>query len=239
MRSTSRSVHTREVQENLRAGTFYHGCKNLEDLGSISTQGFRGDFFDEEGRWQRDGNLGKGVYLTCDWRTAVWFGSILLEATLLQGTRILDTSIPPDRRVLRYLKREFGNELLVTGDIRKILPKNKQLSLPELVELTRYFYDRVWNRDWSTEKSWRFSACDRREMRALHHAVSFLKRYGFHGYGHPQDDNGIVIFAPDRIKLTKVVRILSWQEHHQSIEDESLRGISLADYLANSRRRSC
>lgn len=225
MRATSPSVHTREVQENLRTGTFYHGCKNVDDLGSITTKGFRSDFFDEEGRWQRDGNLGKGVYLTCDWRTAVWFGAVLLEATLVKGTRILDASIPPDKRVLSYLRREFGNEILVTGDIRKILPKNKQLSLPELVELTRYFYDRVWNRDWSAEKSWRFSARDRREMRALHHAVSFLKRYGFHGFGHPQDDNGIVIFAPDRIRLTKVIRALSWQEQQQCIEGGSLRGM--------------
>jgi hypothetical protein len=52
-----------EIQRNLRAGRFFDGCKNSEDLASITTSGFRGEFYDDEGRWLRDGNLGKGVYL--------------------------------------------------------------------------------------------------------------------------------------------------------------------------------
>ena len=34
---------------------------------------------------------------------------------------------------------------------------------------------------------------------------SVLIRYGFDGYGHPEDDNGIVIFAADRLALKEVV----------------------------------
>jgi len=222
MRSDPSRVRAHEIQTNLRESRFYHGCKNAEDLGSITTQGFRSEFFDEDGRWQRGGNLGKGVYLSCDWRTAVWFGGILLEATLTKGTRILDASPQADPRVLASLKREFGNELLTTGNLHKVLAKNKRFTLPELVELTRHFYHRVWDRDWSLEKSWRFSARDRQARRALDHAVSFLKRYGFHGYGHPQDDNGIVIFAPDRIKLVRVVRTLNPEEHWKLLDNKEL-----------------
>lgn len=226
-----------EIKHNLRTHRFFHGCKNTEDLASISMTGFRGDFFDEEGRWQRDGNLGKGVYLTCDWRTAVWFGPILLQATLTRGTRILDASVPADPHVLKSLKREFGQELIATGDIRKVLPKNKHLTQGELVELTRYFYHRVWDRDWSIEKSWRFSAREKQEARALHHAVSFLKRYGFHGYGHPQDDNGIVIFAPDRIKLSQVVRALDWPEWNRYTDLDALKGLSLEEFVRRTKPR--
>jgi hypothetical protein len=197
--------------------------------------GFRGEFYDDEGRWLRDGNLGKGVYLTCDWRTAVWFGPILLEATLTKGTRILDASPAADPHVLRSLKREFGHELLVTGDIRKVVPTNKHLTLEELVELTRYFYHRVWDRDWSVERGWKFSAQDRRDARALNKTVSFLKRYGFHGYGHPQDDNGIIIFAPDRIQLSKVVRALDWPDYHRLGDLELLKGLSLEAFLQSAR----
>jgi hypothetical protein len=197
--------------------------------------GFRGEFYDEEGRWLRDGNLGKGVYLTCDWRTAVWFGPILLEATLTKGTRILDASPPADPNVLASLKREFGHELLVTGDIRKVVPTNKHLTLGELVELTRYFYHRVWDRDWSVERSWKFSAQGSRDARALNKTVSFLKRYGFHGYGHPQDDNGIIIFAPDRIQLSKVVRALDWPDYHRLGNLELLKGLSLEEFLKRTR----
>ncbi len=224
-----------EIQRNLRAGRFFHGCKNSEDLASITMSGFRGEFYDDEGRWLRDGNLGKGVYLTCDWRTAVWFGPILLEATLTKGTRILDASPAADPHVLRSLKREFGHELLVTGDIRKVVPTNKHLTLEELVELTRYFYHRVWDRDWSVERGWKFSAQDRRDARALNKTVSFLKRYGFHGYGHPQDDNGIIIFAPDRIQLSKVVRALDWPDYHRLGDLEILKGLSLEAFLQSAR----
>lgn len=221
-RSSPHTIRPHEIQTNLKDARFYHGCKNQEDLGSISTQGFRGEFFDEEGRWQRDGNLGKGVYLSCDWRTALWFGSILLEATLTKGTKILDASPHADPRVLASLKREFGQELLTTGDIHKILPKNKQLKLSELVELTRHFYHRVWDRDWKLEKSWSFSPRDAQARRALDYSVSLLKRYGFHGYGHPQDDNGIVIFAPDRIKLVRVVRALDPLQHCKLMDNQKI-----------------
>lgn len=221
-----------EVRNNLNAAQFFHGCRSTEDVASISSKGFRGDVVDQDGRWERDGNLGKGIYLTCDWRTAVWFGHILLQATLTKGTRILDASLPADPRVIQSLKREFGHELVATGDMRKVLPNNKHLKLNELIELTRYFYHRVWDRDWTSEKSWKFSQSDKRELRALEHCVSCLKRYGFHGYGHPQDDNGIVMFAPDRIKLTKVVRALGLAEQGQLLEDGSLERMSLEQLAA-------
>ena len=32
-----------------------------------------------------------------------------------------------------------------------------------------------------------------------------LIRYGFHGYGNPADDNGIVVFAEDRLILKELV----------------------------------
>ena len=116
-----------------------------------------------------------------------------------------------------------------------MVPTNKHLTLGELVELTRYFYHRVWDRDWSVERSWKFSAQDRRDARALNKTVSFLKRYGFHGYGHPQDDNGIIIFAPDRIQLSKVVRALDWPDYHRLGDLELLNGLSLEEFLQSAR----
>lgn len=32
-----------------------------------------------------------------------------------------------------------------------------------------------------------------------------LIRYGFHGYGNPENDNGIVIFAGDRLVIKELV----------------------------------
>ncbi len=230
----SREHLPEEVSTNLAKHRFFHGCKTEDDLKSISASGFRGDFHDEEGRWIREGNLGRGVYLSCDWRTAVWFGFILLEATVQKGTKILDTSAKADPSVIAQLRREFGHEITESGDIRKILPKNKKLDLPQLVELTRYFYDKVWNRDWKSNKSWRFSAKDKKAREGLDHCVSYLKRYGFHGFGHPQDDNGIVIFAPDRIKLVRVVRKLDFREHARAVGQgdftENLNGYTLPEF---------
>lgn len=145
MKETNSDIEV--INLNLNNHIFYHGTSSTEDVIKICKEGFKSYWIDEDGKCDRDGNLGIGIYLTCNWKTAVWFGNILLRTSLRKGTRIIDTSQAPDKAVVAYLKKEFGNDIIKSHNIRKVLPKNKQLKLHELVALTRYHYNKTWEKD--------------------------------------------------------------------------------------------
>jgi len=195
-----------DVLDNLKKHIFFHGT-SLEAAESIAQRGFRVWFEDDEiGRYATGGNLGNGLYLTCNWRIALWFGPTLLCVAVRSGTRLLNTALPPDGKVVDYLQREFGREILRKPP-RKVLPRNKKLKLSELINLFRYHYWHTWEKNYGTDRDG-FSRWPRR--RELHSSLldgfrSMLIRYDFHGYGNPEDDNGIVIFSEDRLVLKEMV----------------------------------
>ena len=137
---------------------------------------------------------------------AAWFGPALLRITAVPGTRLLNSAIRPDEKTLEYLQREFGREILKKSPW-KVLPRNKKLMLPELVCLFRYHYWRTWDKAYSKDP---YGCSKWPQQRLLHSRLlrdfrSMLVRYGFHGYGNPEDDNGIVVLAEDRLVLKEVV----------------------------------
>jgi len=223
----SPSKHSSEIDTNLRNHTFFHGAKNTEDLASIIRDGFRAEFYDEDGRWFRDGNLGVGIYLSCDWRTALWFGPVLLRATLLEGTRVFDASPPPERACLDGLVRRFGREILTATDFRRVIPTNKSLRLEEFTALFRHHYRNTWPTTTHALDRWR----PRRvaHARALEYCVSHLKRIGYHGFGHPADDNGIVIFQPERITLEEVVAVVPRGAHDALLDSPRLKALTIEE----------
>ncbi|KPK48204.1 MAG: hypothetical protein AMS22_15770 [Thiotrichales bacterium SG8_50] len=95
------------------AETFYHGT-SPDYAKRIQAAGFRIGKIDLEGDqvFIGSGNLGFGSYITTDWRIALWFGPALLKLHLQRGPRILRLDTPPDRKVLHYLRKEFGRALL-------------------------------------------------------------------------------------------------------------------------------
>jgi len=61
-------------------------------------------------------------------------------------------------------------------------------------------------------KTWEAKPCidkwpaDRiKHSKAIHKFAAQLNRYGYHGYGNPDDDNGVLVFDPSRIKVLKVL----------------------------------
>jgi len=194
-----------EILNNFERGVFYHGTHE-DESEAIAREGFRVWFHDPEfGRYSRGGNLGNGIYLTCNWRTAHWFGNVLLKVSMRPGTRILDSAVPPDGKTLDYLNREFGREIL-KKPAWEVIPKNKKLSLNEMVNLYRHHYQMTWEKSYKKDE-WGSSWTN---WRTLHFKLlgtfrSALIRYGFHGVGNPVDENGIVVFAEDRLGLVEVV----------------------------------
>ena len=192
-----------DILENFQKHVFYHGT-SLDAAESIIQQGFQVWIQIEDwGRGPRGGNLGVGVYVSCNWRTALWFGATLLRVSIRPGTRLLNAAIPPDRSCLAYLEKEFGREILNKRPL-KVLPKNKKLTLHELVNLFRYHYFHTWERDYGDNF---FNWPRRREMHSelVKDFRKLLIRYGFDGFGNPEDDNGLVVFAEDRLKVNELV----------------------------------
>ena len=93
-----------DINKNFKNYTFFHGTRDPLDALKILGGGFKREFVDEGKRYFRDGNLGIGTYLSCNWRTSLFFGQILLHVTLSKDTRILDMIKPPDRKILGYLE---------------------------------------------------------------------------------------------------------------------------------------
>lgn len=122
-----------------------------------------------------------------------------------RGTRLLNAALPPDPDCIKYLQREFGREILSKSPW-KVLPRNKKLKLHELTSLFRYHYSRTLGKERVFDDNW-WRGLKRWEMhrRRLDDFRSMLIRCGFHGYGNPQDDNGIVVFAGDCLTPAEVI----------------------------------
>lgn len=193
---------------------WFHGT-SAEAAERIGRQGFREQFLEDDGSLgQSGGNLGVGVYVSSSWRVALWFGRVLLRVSLSPGTRILNATVSPDGDVLRYLKREFGRDVLRRPPL-KVLPANKQLTRPELEAVFRHHYREAWVRPWRRPRD-PDRESSRREALSFELLApyrSLLARHGYHGYGDPGDENGVVVFAGDRVVLEEVVAQLPAELH--------------------------
>ncbi len=181
---------------------YYHGT-NPEAAERILGEGFRTWFWnDEDGYLPVGGYLGIGVYISKDWRVALWFGRVLLVVKTVPGTRILDVSAPEDKGVIASLRRKFGNEIF-RKPFWKAIPHNKRVSNAELVSLMRYHYHSYWDRGIKNQ--------DRTRVGSEHHweqlqdLPKLLRRYGYDGFGNPHDEMGFVLFDPTHLKTQGVV----------------------------------
>jgi hypothetical protein len=208
---------------------FYHATAP-ENLESILRNGFRLPFFvDEDGnRLKVEGCTGHGVYVSKDWRTALWFNRALLRVQLINATRILDVSVAPDMRVIDSLRREFGRELLSDKTLfHKVIPRNKHLKCSELIELTKYHYHRTWGQ----------GPGKRFHGKSLLQCWSMLRRYRYDGFGHSTSDIGIVLLAPEKITVKELVAVIPPRPAGQlDKEFESIEELR-REFLKNGERR--
>lgn len=191
--------------------TFFHGT-GPDSADCIFREGFRISFdpYGTGDKVRGGGNLGFGVYISSSWRTALSFGNVILQVELARGTKILDAAVPPDKSVLRYLRREFGADILRTASFHRVIPGNKKLTLAEVAALLRYHFERtdkmIWSGASSSEKTARKGY---RHASRMHRLGTYLLRYGYSGFGDHQGEVGIVIFQPDRIRPVAVAAELS------------------------------
>ncbi len=157
------------------------------------------------------GVYGRGTYVTCNWRSALFFGPVLFRVELQQGTRIVRIDLPPEGKTLDSLKREFGKEIL-TKSPWKVMPANKRLTLDEAIQLTRHHANRFEGGPWGDPRA-------EKHEKLMFDMRNVLVRYGIQGWGEPNDIGGIVIFATDRIKLCEVALSLPTEELLRGFND--------------------
>ncbi|MFN6016835.1 MAG: hypothetical protein ACK49N_04595 [Verrucomicrobiota bacterium] len=78
------------------------------------------------------------------------------------------------------------------------MPRNKHLTLEEVVQLARH-HSKLRIKSDTNLNSWQFHKDRLMELRPI------LMRYGIHGWGESNDLNGIAIFNTDRIRPREVL----------------------------------
>jgi hypothetical protein len=197
-----------EIDSNLWRRIFYHGTSKRA-ARKILAHGLRDYSITAEtpllkykaargiDRWFHGGAYGRGTYITCNWRSALYFGPVLFRMELQPGTRIVRLDPAPDPKVIDTLTREFGREILRTSPW-KVIPRNKRLTLNEAIQLARYHRSKD-----EADRSL-FSPASKHEA-VMFDLRKILVRFGIHGWGEATDLNGIVIFATDRLKPAEVI----------------------------------
>ena len=226
-----------EILDNFYQHTFYHGT-SMDAAEAIARHGFRVWFQSDEGEhYAKGGCLGNGLYMTCDWRIALFFGPALFRVTILPGTRLLNSVVPPDSTVIDSLRREFGHEVLNKAPW-KVIPPNKKLRLPEVIALFRYHYWHTWEEDYGRDHDGSSKWPIKRNVheRLLKDFRSVLIRYGFDGYGNPSDHIGIVVFTEHRIVLREFVGEIPAFTHWKLLEEEFTQCPTIDDVKKLVRR---
>lgn len=186
---------------------YYHGTLP-GNVKSIQKEGLKNPvFISEHGKRFGSGEaLGVGTYISDDWQVALFFGEALFRVQLQEGTKIVDISKDPDMKIINSIRKEFGQALFKpSAAFHKLIPHKKYLKQKELIELTRYHYFRTWGR-FTRRRSHKFKIS--RHHESLEKCMSMLRQYGFHGYGSPDTDIGLVITCQDRIIIKELLTVV-------------------------------
>lgn len=162
-------------------------------------------------RWTHGGFYGRGTYVTCNWRSALYFGPVLFQVERQPGTRILRLHIPPDGKAPESLKRKFGRKILTTSPW-KVMSANKRLTLDEAIQLARHHVARWEDSSWANPRTGKHE-------KLMFDLRNILVRYGIQGWGEPRDLGGMVIFATDQLKVREVALSLPTEDMLRSFND--------------------
>lgn len=146
----------------------------------------------ENERWGR--GWGNGVYLSGTDDFASTWGKMIICCQLQAGTRLLWHE-NYDRKVIDSLRREFGKSI-VSPEFWKLLPRNKQFTRNEIIQLWHYLVTRCY------ESPRRFRAGRfERLLKNYSRIYEQLRRHGYDGVGFRGTDwPEILVFNPARVQ---------------------------------------
>lgn len=109
--------------------TVFHGTSK-EVAGKIFGGGFK------IGSQRHGKYFGRGLYVTRDIKYSTYYGPVVIRSEIYENTRLLKYQTP-QKSVIASLKREFGAGIL-SPEFWKCIPRNKQLTKTEVVNLWNY-----------------------------------------------------------------------------------------------------
>ena len=171
----------------LKKDEYFHGTDPLAAL-QIVYEGFV--IKKRFSRWGRFGTFGQALYLTQSLETAGTFGQYIFRCKLIDATRILRLDGVLARKTIESMRREFGQELL-SGDISKVVPRNKHLKKTELIALLNYRICKMGD-TWSDVDVQKWD-------QTIGSVRSHLMRHKYDGIGDPSGILGIAVLNPSRI----------------------------------------
>jgi hypothetical protein len=122
---------------------------------------------------------------------------------LSEGISLLRIDGKYDPKVIDYLKREFGKDLL-TKDISKSIPRNKHLTRKELINLLNYRYCQMGKWKAKDSEKWFATVTSVRQQLVLHK---------YDAIGEPIKEVGIAVFNPSHVKPTDIYHVHRGSDH--------------------------
>ena len=181
-----------DMATELAANEYYQRTWAVNAM-QISCEGFR--LKKGVGGWGRFGTFKQAIYLTKSPQVAGGFGNIMFKCKLRDGISILRIDEQFDAKVIDYLKREFGKQI-VRGDLSQAIPRNKKLTRKELINLVNY---RFWKtKGQSKDKDrlkWQGTISSLRQHLVLHK---------FDAVGETEDLDGVAVFNPSFVTAEKI-----------------------------------
>lgn len=192
---------------------YYHGTHPLY-IHDIATQGFR------LGEYQHGRAHGAGLYIATKPETAgIWAREswadrkqYAVKCKLQKGSKIIWKDVDYDKKVIRYLEKEFGKGISRDYEFWKYIPHNKRLTNSELLALVSHL-DYMSScmsvaGDWFNSKSDRFES---KKYRHLSRFSSLIQQYGYDALGDRTnkcwDSDDICVYNPSKVTLVSIHRI--------------------------------
>ena len=181
------------LKVKLADNEFYHGTIDCRAI-QILYEGFR--LKKKYCGYGRYGTFKQGIYLTKSIEIAEMFahGNVVFICELADKTSILRIDEKYDKKVIGYLRREFGREIL-TSDISKAMPANKHLTKRELINLINYRFSQMGY--WKGKDIWKWDAV----IPSVRHQ---LKLHKYDAIGNAENMAGIAVFNPAFVKPLKM-----------------------------------
>lgn len=184
------------LQDKLAENEFYHGTTDYKAI-QILYEGFR--LKKKYCGYGISGTFKQGIYLTKSIDIAEMFAhrNVVFKCELADKTSILRIDEKYDKKIISYLRREFGREIL-TSDISKAMPANKHLTKKELINLINYRFSQMGY--WKENDWWKWDAV----LPSIRHQ---LKLHKYDAIGNAENMAGIAVFNPTFVKTLQMFHI--------------------------------
>jgi hypothetical protein len=136
---------------------------------------------------------------------------------MVTGTRILWKEKDYDRKVIRYLEKEFGKQISRSYQFWKYIPSNKRLTNTELTALVSHLDLFEISLGWKRK---RYKFADKK-YRHLSRFSKLIRQYGYDAFGDRTEDcwdsDEILVYNPSKVVPVSFHRLaIDWNTDREA-----------------------